>query len=112
MYLSIFPFPSPPQCYIHNQKHRIVENPNSPQTLIPHLILSPNLSHPHISKEQNDTLQRGKQMSTVRFELTHLSIVELKSTALDHSAKLTSIHLKFGLILLFTPYDKNTTKLG
>lgn len=30
-----------------------------------------------------------KYMSAVRFELTHLSIADLKTAALDHSAKLT-----------------------
>ena len=36
-------------------------------------------------------------MRAVRFELTHLSILELKSSALDHSAKLAGI----GDVLIF-----------
>ena len=34
-------------------------------------------------------------MRAVRFELTHLSILELKSSALDHSAKLAGIEKVF-----------------
>ena len=39
-------------------------------------------------------------MRAVRFELTHLSIAELKSAALDHSAKLADIRNKVSLFIL------------
>ena len=40
-----------------------------------------------------------KKMRAVRFELTHLSIAELKSAALDHSAKLADIREQVLLII-------------
>ena len=50
-------------------------------------------------------------MRAVRFELTHLSIAELKSAALDHSAKLAeienfTIYLYILLLPLLSSYWK------
>ena len=43
-------------------------------------------------------------MRAVRFELTHLSIAELKSAALDHSAKLADIKIKFHYLLIYSTF--------
>ena len=43
-------------------------------------------------------------MRAVRFELTHLSIAELKSAALDHSAKLADIKIKSHYLSIYSTF--------